>query len=181
MGESYHRVVAANALTFAAGVFAWTFLEYVIHGWLSHRWQTFATPLHDVHHRDPHAVFAVGAWVPTAVILASLATVFGPAPGVVLIGGIVAGFVAYETLHYRFHFVRPATAWEARLRARHLAHHQCAPDRIFGVSTRLWDRVFGSEPAPEMMLRLSKRAQAIAPLDGRSNVHLLLSPGRRAR
>jgi sterol desaturase/sphingolipid hydroxylase (fatty acid hydroxylase superfamily) len=170
-----------TALIFAAGLFVWTFLEYAIHGWLAHRWQTFAAPLHDVHHRDPRAVFAVGAWVPTVVVLAALLAYAGFTEGVIFLGGIVAGFIAYETLHYRFHFARPATRWEARLRARHLAHHRFAPDAIFGVTTALWDRVFHTEPAPTLMRKLSERAATIAPLAGPSNARLLLSLGRRAQ
>ncbi|MGH7949257.1 MAG: sterol desaturase family protein [Candidatus Binataceae bacterium] len=179
--EFYDPVVVANAIIFAAGLFAWTFLEYVIHGWLAHRWQSFAAPLHDVHHRDPHAVFAVGAWIPTVAIFLALAALFGSAPGVVFIGGIVAGFFSYEALHYRFHFVRPATQWEDRMRARHLAHHRYASEAIYGVSTRLWDRVFGTEPDGAEMHRLAERTAGTAPLAGRSNVRLLATLGRRAR
>jgi hypothetical protein len=49
---------------FIAGLLGWTFLEYAIHGWTGHRLATFVTPLHNVHHRDPRAVFALGAWLP---------------------------------------------------------------------------------------------------------------------
>ncbi|HZC47378.1 MAG TPA: hypothetical protein VE243_12935, partial [Candidatus Acidoferrum sp.] len=59
----------ADVLIFAAGLFAWTLVEYVIHGVLGHAHRTFVTGLHNVHHRDPRAVFALGAWMPTAVAL----------------------------------------------------------------------------------------------------------------
>jgi len=48
----------ADTFIFAAGVFTWTLLEYVIHGVLGHAHRTFVTRLHEVHHRDPRAVFA---------------------------------------------------------------------------------------------------------------------------
>ena len=32
------------------------------------------------------------------------------------------------------------------MRTRHLAHHLRSPNQIFGVTNRIWDRVFGSEP-----------------------------------
>ena len=53
-----------DTLIFAAGLFAWTIVEYVIHGVLGHAHRTFVTELHNVHHRDPRAVFAMGAWIP---------------------------------------------------------------------------------------------------------------------
>ena len=153
-----------------AGLFAWTLVEYVIHGVLGHAHRTFVTPMHDVHHRDPHAVFALGAWIPTAIILAGAITWFGLAPGVVFYGGIVCGFAVYEYVHYRIHFVSPANAVEERLRARHLAHHLKEPDAIFGVTTRIWDVVFGTEPEPTRMRELAAVGGRVAPLAGPSNL-----------
>ncbi len=159
-----------DVLIFAAGLFAWTLVEYAIHGVLGHAHRTFVTELHSVHHRDPRAVFAMGAWIPTAVVLAGAYAWFGLAAGVIFYGGIVAGFAVYEYLHYRIHFATPANAVEARLRARHLAHHTGDPDAIFGVTTRIWDVVFGTEPEPERMRELAAAGARVAPLAGHSNL-----------
>ena len=160
----------ATSLIFVAGLFAWTLLEYVIHGVLGHAHRTFVTGLHQVHHRDPRAVFALGAWIPTAIVLAGLLTWFGPAPGVIFYGGIVCGFAVYEFVHYRIHFATPSSALEERLRARHLAHHLREPDAIFGVTTRIWDVVFGTEPKPERMRELAAVGASVVPLSGPSNL-----------
>src|ERR1700722_8460569 len=103
-----------DTLIFAAGLFAWTLVEYVIHGVLGHAHRTFVTELHSVHHRDRRAVFAMGAWIPTALVLAGAYAWFGLAAGVIFYGGIVAGFAVYEYLHYPIHFATPANAVEAR-------------------------------------------------------------------
>jgi sterol desaturase/sphingolipid hydroxylase (fatty acid hydroxylase superfamily) len=161
--------MVVRALLFVAGIFAWTFAEYAIHGWLGHRYKTFATPLHAVHHEDPHAVFTVGAWIPVgfAILLAIL--IFGNAPGVYALGGLVGGFVIYEAIHYRIHFAEPSNPIEARLRARHLAHHLRAPGAIFGVTSAIWDRAFGTEP-PRTELRHLADGLALYPvLSGPSN------------
>ena len=84
--------------------------------------------------------------------------------------GIVAGFAGYEWLHYRMHFALPSNAVEARLRARHLAHHLREPDAIFGVTTPIWDIVFGTEPTPERMRELAVEGARVAPLSGSSNL-----------
>jgi sterol desaturase/sphingolipid hydroxylase (fatty acid hydroxylase superfamily) len=160
----------ADALVFAAGMFAWTILEYVIHGVLSHMHRTFVTRLHDVHHRDPHAVFAMRAWIPVAAVLAGGFIKFGVTPAMLFVGGVASGFAAYEFVHYRIHFSRPACALEARLRARHLAHHVREPDAIFGVTTPIWDVVFGTEPAAERMRELAAAGARVAPLSGPSNL-----------
>jgi dihydroceramide fatty acyl 2-hydroxylase len=158
-----------GAILIAAGVLAWTLVEYLIHGVLSHRLRTFATPLHAAHHRDPHAVFTVGAWIPVALLTACGLWLLGFGPAMLFYLGLLAGFIAYEAIHYRIHFSRPRTRMEARLRARHLAHHLRAPNEIFGVTTALWDRVFGTQPAPARRLELETAVAGIAPLTGPSN------------
>jgi sterol desaturase/sphingolipid hydroxylase (fatty acid hydroxylase superfamily) len=173
--------MASSVIAMLAGLFAWTLVEYAIHGWLSHRFRTFASPLHAVHHRDPHAVFAVGAWIPVAVIYGALLAYLGWTTATAALTGLVAGFAGYEALHYRFHFARPASRWEARLRARHLAHHVAAPDALFGVTTALWDRAFGSAPGAAELTRLCSLGAAVPPLDGASNARLLLPFRFRAR
>ena len=155
---------------FGAGVFAWTLVEYVIHGVLAHSHRTFVTALHNEHHVDPHAVFAMRAWIPTGLVMLVLLAIFRMAPGMIFLLGIVAGFAGYELLHYRIHFAAPSCAAEARLRARHLAHHAAEPDAIFGVTSRIWDVVFGTEPAPERMRELAALGGRVAPLAGQSNL-----------
>ena len=170
-----------DASLFALGMFAWTFLEYVIHGVLSHRYRTFATPLHDVHHRDPHAVFTVGAWIPTFIVWSAGCLLFGWSRPMVFVSGVLAGFIAYEAIHYRFHFSRPASDLERRLRARHLAHHFRAPEQIHGVTSPLWDRVFGTEPDADRMRELAAPMAAVVPLSGHSNARYLLRFGTRGQ
>ena len=164
----------ADVLIFIFGIFAWTLVEYVIHGVLAHEHRTFVTPLHDGHHRDPRAVFAMHSYIPTAIVFAIALAIFGFAPGVIFLCGILAGFAAYELIHYRIHFAEPSCALEARLRARHLAHHMAARDAIFGVTTRLWDVVFDTEPEPGRMRELAVQAARVAPLSGSSNLGAFL-------
>src|SRR5579863_5098618 len=160
---------------FVFGVFAWSFVEYLIHGWLAHTFKTFATPLHQVHHRDPHAVFTIGAWVPISILWLLALALLGFTPGTIFSSGIVAGFIAYEVLHYRIHFRGPCGAFERRLRLRHLVHHHRNPNACFGVTSELWDLVFGTEsPGAEMDEHLAAVA-SVPPLSGRTNLHKITS------
>jgi dihydroceramide fatty acyl 2-hydroxylase len=161
---------------FALGLFAWTLIEYGIHGVLSHIFTTFATPLHDEHHRDPHAVFTVGAWLPMVLISAIIFGIFGITITTTIWLGIVAGFLAYEFLHYRMHFARPLCAIEDRMRTRHLAHHFRDPAQIFGVTNGIWDRAFGSEPDDASLEAMRASVAATEPLLGRSNFRLIIRP-----
>ncbi len=165
---------AALVSLFVGGLVAWTFLEYLIHGWMSHKFRTFAAPLHQVHHRDPRRVFTIGAWLPIAATWLAGLLLWGLAPAMVFYSGMVAGFALYEFIHYRIHFARPRNCFEAYLRERHLVHHYRAPDRCFGVTNAFWDRVFRSGiPAPEMR-SMGAAVAATPPLAGPSNVRLLI-------
>jgi dihydroceramide fatty acyl 2-hydroxylase len=163
-------------LMFGLGCLTWTFVEYLIHGFLSHILTTFATPFHAGHHRDPHSVFTAGAWGPTAIVSAMIFGIVGLTPLTTLWLGMVVGFLAYELLHYRIHFAHPVCAFEERMRARHLAHHLRASDQIFGVTNAIWDRVFGTEPDTARLLELRASVAAVEPLTGPTNFRFVFRP-----
>jgi dihydroceramide fatty acyl 2-hydroxylase len=159
---------------FVLGLFVWTFVEYVIHAWLSHTFKTFATPFHNGHHRDPRNVFAIRTWVPLAVMSAIVLAVWGLAIGVIFFGGILAGFAVYEALHYRIHFVVPRNPLESWLRTRHLIHHSHAVRRGFGVTSSVWDLVFGSDLEQSADWVYAEEAARTPPLTGPSNLNKIL-------
>ncbi|HLH77085.1 MAG TPA: sterol desaturase family protein [Candidatus Binataceae bacterium] len=164
-----------------SGLLSWTLLEYVIHGILSHQLQSFVTPLHAVHHRDQHAVFALGAWPPAVALMAAMVVGWGWRPLSVFYLGLLAGFAGYEIIHYRLHFARTLTPWEARLRLHHRIHHLISPNRCFGVSTTLWDCALGTGIGAAERRRYEVLLE-LPPLSGPSNLGQLLAELRpRAR
>ncbi|KAL8848367.1 MAG: hypothetical protein Q9221_006616 [Calogaya cf. arnoldii] len=82
----------------------------------------------------------------------------------VFCGGIF-GYVCYDCTHYFLHHApeeyviirhslfhanfprRIPTAYHRALRSYHIAHHYTDSDNGFGVTSRFWDRVFGTELA----------------------------------
>jgi dihydroceramide fatty acyl 2-hydroxylase len=167
--------MAAKIVIFGVGLLSWTLLEYAIHGWMGHLHRTFVTPMHAVHHRDPRAVFAIGAWPPSVALLAALLIGFGFAPGAVFYLGLFTGFAIYEVIHYRIHFAAALTPIEARLRSHHLVHHLRRANICLGVTTAFWDRVFGTEPTPAESAALYASVKDVAPLDGPSNLGSMIS------
>jgi dihydroceramide fatty acyl 2-hydroxylase len=159
---------------FAGGLVAWTFVEYVIHAWLSHTFTTFATPFHNEHHRDPRKVFAIRMWLPLALTWLLALAVWGGAVGVIFYSGILTGFAAYEWLHYRIHFAVPSGRWESWLRTRHLIHHSHAAGRGFGVTNSLWDIAFGSDLNRAVDWVYAEEAARTPPLSGSSNMGRIL-------
>ena len=63
---------------------------------------------------------------------------------------------------------------EATLRSHHLAHHFVNPRAYHGVTTRRWDRVFGT--LPESWERDYARGGDRPPLEGDSNLRLIWNP-----
>ena len=60
--------------------------------------------------------------------------------------GLVVGYVWYDLTHYYLHHAAPTTAAGKWLRRYHLVHHFQTPDRRYGITTPIWDWVFGTYP-----------------------------------
>ncbi|HXZ53206.1 MAG TPA: sterol desaturase family protein [Burkholderiales bacterium] len=134
------------ALLFLAGVFAFSFMEYVVHRWVFHGpLQTFARG-HAAHHREPRGYDALPFFVPALVLAAVIGLCVpwaGPGDAYVLASGIAFGYVAYGICHFVIHrrrFRHPLLrGWAAR---HHIHHHH--PGRNFGVTSALWDALLGT-------------------------------------
>jgi len=159
-----------------AGFLFWGLLEYTIHGLLAHRWKTIVSPLHAEHHRSPQHVFTSPiAILPITLLLFGATTlVASPLQASCFIVGALAGFCRYEWMHWRFHFRAPRSKRERLLRSHHLAHHFCNSRIYHGVSTRVWDRIFGTLPTGWEADYV--RAGDRAPLTGRSNFVEIWNP-----
>jgi hypothetical protein len=62
--------------------------------------------------------------------------------------GMIATYFGYEVAHRRIHTHPPTNAYGRLARRSHLHHHFGAPMRNFGVTTNVWDRVFGTYDDP---------------------------------
>jgi sterol desaturase/sphingolipid hydroxylase (fatty acid hydroxylase superfamily) len=59
--------------------------------------------------------------------------------------GVLAGYLAYEFVHYGVHTLSGGLVWWRR---NHFHHHFQEPGRVFGVTSPIWDYVFGTRPRP---------------------------------
>lgn len=132
------------------GVIGWTFLEYTLHRFAFHDKVLGAKVARD--HLKHHAKVDWFAPLSTKVALAVL--ILTPIVGVVSLAGgpfagalpvgIVGGWVVYEVIHRRIHVAAPLGAYGRWARRHHLAHHFGHATKNHGVSSPIWDIVFGT-------------------------------------
>jgi sterol desaturase/sphingolipid hydroxylase (fatty acid hydroxylase superfamily) len=131
----------------AAGVIAWTLLEYAIHRWIYHRWLPFKR-YHDMHHAEPEAQVGAPSFISIALILAFVGAplcVFGIAFAGAVTTGVLIGYAGYILVHHAVHHWKPAAGSPFYgLRRLHARHHYAPMPSNFGVTTSFWDRVFGT-------------------------------------
>jgi sterol desaturase/sphingolipid hydroxylase (fatty acid hydroxylase superfamily) len=58
--------------------------------------------------------------------------------------GFILGYLMYGTMHFAIHAWNPPYKWMKPLWRNHHLHHYKNEEMGFGVSTTLWDRVFGT-------------------------------------
>ena len=145
--------LAAVAL---AGMAGWTLAEYVIHRWLGHVFVGTRNPF-TLEHRKHHATTsyfspwwkkAIAALGALAVATSVASAVAGPMHGFAFAAGLVAMYVAYEVVHRRAHTHGPRGWYSRWVRHHHFTHHFQTPKKNHGVTSPLWDWVFGTlEPS----------------------------------
>jgi sterol desaturase/sphingolipid hydroxylase (fatty acid hydroxylase superfamily) len=141
-------------LLFFAGMFAWTFFEYLMHRFAFHwiaespRAQKFIYIMHGNHHhypRDRERLFMPP--LPNLLVAVVLSSLFYWVMGDNVFSffpGFVLGYLLYGSMHYAIHAWNPPFKWMKPLWRNHHLHHYKDEGKGFGVSTTFWDRVFGT-------------------------------------
>ncbi|MGZ3900048.1 MAG: sterol desaturase family protein [Bacteroidia bacterium] len=137
------------------GIIVWSLMEYILHRYLFHIDDYFPIlkrmhyVFHGVHHenpRDHERLFMPPVpGVIIAVLLTGFLFLFIGRNSLALMAGIANGYLLYAYIHYMVH-TRPGKLFFHKLWIHHLKHHYKYPDKAFGVSSPLWDIIFGTMP-----------------------------------
>ncbi len=130
-----------------SGLFLWTLSEYVLHRYLYHVLESPLKVGHDLHHDEPRSLLGVPWWITTMVLLGvyyGLARFLDPAGTGVVMAFVWLGYIGYCAMHHSFHHAHWKARWFVNARRHHMIHH-ARHDVNWGVTTGLWDRVFGTK------------------------------------
>ncbi|MGA2614411.1 MAG: sterol desaturase family protein [Spirochaetia bacterium] len=159
--SGYAGAALVTARVFA-GWFLWTLVEYLLHRFFFHyhpkteRFKRVFFLAHGVHHAQPlcrtRLVMPPVISIPLGLAFFGL---FHLAFDVVLarpqwfspvFAGFLIGYIVYDMMHYSLHHARVKNPYIMMCRRQHMQHHGTCPGMRFGVSSPVWDYVFGTMP-----------------------------------
>ena len=148
---NHHNILRTIGL-FSAGILTWSLAEYLLHRFFFHivsgkkGLSKLIYLAHGHHHEYPKDKQRLLMPPLPSLILAS--TFFGFWYLILwqysfsFFPGFVAGYLIYGMIHYSIHaFPNPHKIFKP-LWKHHNLHHFKYPDKGFGVSSSLWDRIF---------------------------------------
>ena len=159
--------VAAWVAVYGAGFVGWTLIEYFLHRVFFHH-APLLSQIHERHHELPQELIGTPAWASVLLGLIVVAIpsceAFGFDRGIAITAGLATGYLWYVFVHYAVHHWQPRRgSYLYRVRFRHAQHHYFSDSGNFGVTTVVWDQVFGTALGARTRRRASATALPPAP------------------
>lgn len=139
---------------FFFGFFSFTWVEYMVHRYIYHIAtysefrKRFQYKAHGVHHEFPKdkdrlAMPPLLSITISTILLLVFRLVMGDFTFAFLPGFLV-GYAFYLSVHYMVHVYQPPKSFLKFLWVNHSVHHYKNGEVVFGVSSPLWDYVYGT-------------------------------------
>ena len=139
---------------FVLGVISFTWVEYMVHRYVFHMKTytavraKFQYTIHGVHHEYPKdkdrlAMPPLLSVTIATVLLLLFRLVMGDF-AFAFLPGFIVGYAAYLAIHYMVHAFAPPKNFLKALWINHGIHHYKDGDLIYGVSSPLWDYIYGT-------------------------------------
>jgi len=169
IGLLYYAKVATDlgnstiVTVFFVGMLVFTFVEYAMHRWLYHppedaseKYQEFTYTIHGHHHAYPKDKQRLAMPPALAIVIGTVLLLifklFLDQYTFAFLAGFMVGYAMYLLVHYSVHMFKMPNNFLKALWINHSIHHYAEDDDIlFGVSTPLWDYVFGTLPKKKSM------------------------------
>ena len=148
--------VAPSIALFVVGAFFFTLVEYLVHRYFYHmgtdspRKARLQYVFHGVHHDHPRdkkrlALPPLMSVLVAAMFVGIFYALLGNS-GIAFGGGFMTGYATYLLAHYAIHVYNPPKNFLGVIWKHHNLHHYVGDTGAFGVSSPLWDHVFGTMP-----------------------------------
>lgn len=144
----------ATIALFVAGVLAFTWVEYIVHRYVFHMATYNALraklqyTMHGVHHEFPKDKDRLAMppllSITIATILLLLFRLVMNDFVFAFLPGFLVGYASYLAVHYMVHAFPPPKNFFKKLWVNHGIHHYKDGEIVFGVSSPLWDYVYGT-------------------------------------
>lgn len=143
-----------TTLLFFLGWLAFSWVEYMVHRHVFHmatytKWrEKLQYTMHGVHHEFPKDKDRLAMPPLLSVTLATiLLLLFRLIMGdfvFAFLPGLLVGYASYLSVHYMVHAYQPPKNFLKALWINHGVHHYKNGEIVFGVSSPLWDYVYGT-------------------------------------
>ena len=137
-------------LVFLGGMFFWSLFEYLMHRFVFHyvaetdRGKKINYIMHGNHHEYPRLFMpAAPSLIISSILFLLMFLVLGKNV-FPFFPGFMFGYLIYGSMHYAIHAWNPPFKWMKGLWRNHHLHHYKQQQKGFGVSSTLWDHVFGT-------------------------------------
>ncbi len=160
--------VGTVVMYYIFGLLFWTLAEYVLHRWVFHYEPSskFGKRVHfifhGVHHDYPkdrlRLVMPLSASIPMAAIIYFIFSFFfSPYTLAAFFSGFLLGYLIYDECHYAMHHANFKSGLFKRIKDHHMLHHYSEPEKGFGVSSAIWDVIFGSGFSKKKVVQTDKK------------------------
>ena len=137
------------------GLFIWTFMEYVLHRFVFHLKpigpisERLVYLFHGIHHDDPAdetrlVMPPIGAIILASILYPLFWLILGSYWVEPFFASFLIGYLTYDMIHFSVHHFKFKTSFMSSLVYNHMTHHYKAPHSRWGVTSPLWDYVFGT-------------------------------------
>jgi sterol desaturase/sphingolipid hydroxylase (fatty acid hydroxylase superfamily) len=158
----------SNLIFIIFGLLLFTLVEYLLHRFLYHSGKDYKDEanwqykVHGIHHDHPKEKGLLAMPIVLAILLGSFffflfyiilkdhTYFFWP--------GFFLGYALYLFIHYKIHSQKPPKNVFKYLWKHHNLHHYVYENKAFGVSSPLWDIIFGTMP-PKKRIHAKKETK----------------------
>jgi sterol desaturase/sphingolipid hydroxylase (fatty acid hydroxylase superfamily) len=152
--KNTNLAAVTTMILFFTGVIAFTWVEYMVHRYVFHlkpytelRAKLQYT-MHGVHHEFPKDKDRLAMppllSITIATILLLLFKVIMGDFVFAFLPGFLVGYASYLSVHYMVHAYAPPKNFFKALWINHSVHHYKDGEVVFGVSSPLWDYIYGT-------------------------------------